>query len=74
MQQAESYVHRFGPGLIIYWFGHAPFGDLITNTSTGQNSSSLSSSIHDEIHIIGWDLPTHWMLPTGEIIIKQQSS
>ena len=22
--QAESYLHRFGPGLVLYWLGHAP--------------------------------------------------
>lgn len=28
--QAKSYIHRFGPGMICYWFGHAPRSKLDT--------------------------------------------
>jgi hypothetical protein len=26
LKQALGYVHRYGPGMILYWFGHAPAG------------------------------------------------
>ena len=52
VSQAESYLHRFGPGLIVYWFGHAP----VLNDLAG------------EIVICGWELPNKFLLPDGRII------
>jgi len=52
--QAESYIHRFGPGLILYWFGHAPHLD----DSQG------------DITICGWNLPEKVLLPTGEMAVQ----
>jgi len=54
--QAESYIHRFGPGLILYWFGHAP--DL--DDSQG------------DITICGWKLPEQILLPTGEMAVQKK--
>lgn len=52
--QAESYLHRFGPGLVIYWFGHAPL-ELLHQSQKG------------EIVVVD-GLPRRFMLPTGEIL------
>ena len=52
--QAESYLHRFGPGLIVYWLGHAPL-------------SLLQPDGKSEI-VIDFALPRQFMLPTGEIL------
>ena len=54
LPQAESYVHRFGPGLVLYWFGHAPRDRL--------------SDAQGDISIVGWDLPCRFMLPTGDFV------
>jgi len=55
--QAESYVHRFGPGLILYWFGHAPL--------------ELLDDAHGDIVISSWNFPEPMLFPTGELTTKQ---
>lgn len=52
LPQAESYIHRFGPDLLLYWFGHAPIERL--------------DDAQGDIVICGWDLPNEFILPTGE--------
>ena len=50
--QAESYLHRFGPGLVLYWLGHAPH----------------LNDLAGEIVVCGWELPSQFLLPSGEIL------
>lgn len=53
LPQAEAYIHRFGPGLIIYWFGHAPIEMLQANNAD---------------IIVASSLPDQLMVPTGQIV------
>jgi len=57
LPQAESYVHRFGPGLVLYWFGHAPIDRL--------------DDAQGDIVIGAWNVPDQFMLPTGEVLRRK---
>lgn len=51
LPQAEAYLHRFGPGLILYWFGHAPI--------------EMLQSKHGEDILVTNSLPEIFLTPTG---------
>lgn len=62
LPQASSYLHRYGPGMILYWFGHAPLALL-----------EAGSYKNDNLLICSRDLPKCFMWPTGEIENEQPS-
>ena len=41
-------------GLVLYWFGHAPYNRLDQG--------------HGDVHVTAWNVPDEFMLPTGEIV------
>ena len=55
--QASSYVHRYGPGLIIYYFGHSPVETLEGVGGVG-----------DDVLVCGWDCPEICLLSSGEVL------
>ena len=56
LPQAEAYVHRYGPGMILYWFGHAPLERL------GNSQGDI---------VIASGLPDIFMWPTGEKLLNR---
>jgi hypothetical protein len=77
LPQAQSYVHRYGPGMILYFFGHAPISLLLASKNNKSNNHHGSSAgfvddnadaaKSEDIVIMGWELPDTFLWPTGEI-------
>lgn len=57
LPQAEAYIHRYGPGMVLYWFGHAPL--------------ALLGNSQGDIVIASSDLPHSFMWPTGQVLKRE---
>jgi hypothetical protein len=55
-EQCDSYIHRFGPGMILYFFGHAPLSLL-----------SDANTVNGDLIIMGWKLPDQFLWPDGSL-------
>ena len=54
--QCDAYIHRFGPGMILYFFGHAPLSLLgDANVANG------------DLVVTGWQFPDTFLWPDGTI-------
>ncbi len=48
VQQAEGYIHRYGPGMIIYWFGHATKDKLWEGVQGGGKGIVVTDKMPEE--------------------------